>query len=96
LRRAKQLTKSGHSVFASSALKFFLENDITQKDFEENPTVLDYSYFSYRFNSRKKNIGWRIDYFLINKKYIKNIKKSLILTEILGSDHTPIKLEFKL
>ena len=61
-----------------------------------NPTGLDYSYFSYRFNSRKKNIGWRIDYFLINKKYIKNIKKSLILTEILGSDHTPIKLEFKL
>lgn len=42
LRRAKQLTKSGHSVFASSALKYFLENDVTQLDFEENPKVLDY------------------------------------------------------
>ena len=41
LRRAKQLTKSGHSVFASSALKYFLENDVTQEDFEENPKVLD-------------------------------------------------------
>jgi len=42
LRRAKQLTKSGHSVFASSALKYFLENDVTQQNFEENPKVLDY------------------------------------------------------
>jgi len=41
LRRAKQLTKNGHSVFASSALKYFLENDVTQQDFEENPKVLD-------------------------------------------------------
>jgi exodeoxyribonuclease-3 len=61
-----------------------------------NPDGLDYSYWSYRFNSRKKNVGWRIDYFLINEKYIKNIKKCLILTEVLGSDHAPIKLEFKL
>ena len=41
LRRAKQLTKNGHSVFASSALKYFLENDVTQEDFEQNPKVLD-------------------------------------------------------
>ena len=42
LRRAKQLTKGGHSVFASTALKYFLENDVTQQDFEGNPKVLDY------------------------------------------------------
>ena len=57
-----------------------------------NPELIEYSYWSYRFNSRKKNTGWRIDYFLIQEKYIKNIKKSIILTEILGSDHAPIKL----
>lgn len=60
-----------------------------------NPEKVEYSYWSYRFNSRKKNTGWRIDYFLVSEKYIKNIKKSLILTEILGSDHAPVKLEFK-
>ena len=60
-----------------------------------NPEKIEYSYWSYRFNSRKKNAGWRIDYFLINEKYIKNIKKSLILTEIMGSDHAPIKLVLK-
>jgi exodeoxyribonuclease-3 len=60
-----------------------------------NPEKIEYSYWSYRFNSRKKNTGWRIDYFLINEKYIKNIKKSLILTEIMGSDHAPVKLVLK-
>ena len=60
-----------------------------------NPDKIEYSYWSYRFNSRKKNSGWRIDYFLINEKYFKNVKKSLILTDILGSDHAPIKFEIK-
>jgi exodeoxyribonuclease-3 len=60
-----------------------------------NPDKEEYSYWSYRFNSRSKNVGWRIDYFLINEKYIKNIKKSLILTEIMGSDHAPVKLVLK-
>ena len=41
LRRAKRLVKNGHPVFASTALKFFLENDVTQEDFEQNPKVLD-------------------------------------------------------
>ena len=59
-----------------------------------NPELIEYSYWSYRFNSRSKNTGWRIDYFLIQEKYIKNIKKSLILKEIEGSDHAPIKLIF--
>ena len=57
-----------------------------------NPETIEYTYWSYRFNSRAKNAGWRIDYFLINKKYIKNIIKSMILSNILGSDHCPVKL----
>ena len=60
-----------------------------------NPEKVEYSYWSYRFNSRKKNTGWRIDYFLVSDKIIKNVKKSLILTEIMGSDHAPVKLVLK-
>ena len=45
--------------------------------------------------SRDKNIGWRIDYFLISKILYKKIKGSIILTGILGSDHAPIKLIIK-
>jgi exodeoxyribonuclease-3 len=43
--------------------------------------------------SRDKNIGWRIDYFLVSKKLENKIKNSEILTKILGSDHAPIKLK---
>ena len=60
-----------------------------------NPEKVEYSYWSYRFNSRKKNTGWRIDYFLVSQKIIKNVKKSLILTDIMGSDHAPVKLVLK-
>lgn len=59
------------------------------------PNKVEYSYWSYRMNSRNKNKGWRIDYFLVSHKIIKNVKKSKILTKIMGSDHAPIKLTLK-
>jgi len=59
---------------------------------EKNPNKIEYSYWSYMRKSRDKNIGWRIDYFLIDKKIYENIIESSILTEIYGSDHAPIKL----
>jgi exodeoxyribonuclease-3 len=43
-------------------------------------------------NSRSKNIGWRIDYFLVDKKIYKKVKESSIFINTLGSDHAPIKL----
>ena len=53
---------------------------------------IEYSYWSYRKNSRNKNIGWRIDYFLLSKELKNNVKNINILTNIFGSDHAPIKL----
>ena len=61
-----------------------------------NPEEKKYSYWSYKFNSREKNTGWRIDYFLISKKIIKKILKSDIYDNILGSDHAPIILDIKI
>jgi exodeoxyribonuclease-3 len=60
-----------------------------------NPDKKEYSYWSYMRKAREKNIGWRIDYFLVSKKIIKKIKYSKILTHIFGSDHAPIKLKLK-
>ena len=61
-----------------------------------HPTKIEYSYWSYRHKARENNKGWRIDYFLISKKIITTVKKSTILTNIMGSDHAPIKLSIKL
>lgn len=54
-----------------------------------------YSWWSYRFNARKNNAGWRIDYFLTSDKLQDKIEDALIDTEILGSDHCPIILILK-
>lgn len=51
-----------------------------------------YSWWSYRFNARKNNAGWRIDYFLVSNSLEGRIKEASIDTEILGSDHCPVKL----
>ena len=52
-----------------------------------------YSWWSYRFNARKNNAGWRIDYFLVSERLADEIKAAYILPEVMGSDHCPVVLE---
>lgn len=54
-----------------------------------------YSWWSYRFNARKNNAGWRIDYFCTSKKLEDRLIGANIHTEVLGSDHCPVELEIK-
>lgn len=51
-----------------------------------------YSWWSYRFKSREKNAGWRIDYFVVSNRLTEKIKSVSIHTEIYGSDHCPVEL----
>lgn len=52
-----------------------------------------YTWWSYRFNAREKNIGWRIDYHCVNQALLYKVKSSVILSEVMGSDHCPIKIQ---
>ena len=54
-----------------------------------------YSWWSYRFGARKKNAGWRIDYFLVSKCLKNRLKSVDILSDIMGSDHCPVELVLK-
>lgn len=54
-----------------------------------------YSWWSYRFQARAKNAGWRIDYFLVSEELKDQIADSKILTQVVGSDHCPVVLELK-
>ncbi len=63
----------------------------TFRMFNEKPE--QYTWWTYRFNARNRNIGWRIDYFLVSSKLKKEVKRSEIFSKILGSDHAPILLE---
>lgn len=55
-----------------------------------------YSWWSYMFNAREKNVGWRIDYFIVSKTIEKNIENAIIYPEVLGSDHCPVGLKINL
>lgn len=57
------------------------------------PEVEKYTWWSYMHQARKKNIGWRIDYFLVSNQMLRKITSAGILNDVFGSDHCPITLE---
>lgn len=59
----------------------------------KNPDTVKYSWWSYRAGARKRNVGWRIDYFLVSPDLTGLIKKADILNEVMGSDHCPVLLD---
>ena len=56
----------------------------------------EYSWWSYMGRAREKNVGWRIDYFIVSKQIENKIKEAKIYQEILGSDHCPVGLEIEI
>lgn len=92
-------TKPGNAGFTDKERRGF--DNIIDAGFIDsyrhlNPNEKKYSWWSYMFKAREKNIGWRIDYFCINEALKERLKKADILTEITGSDHAPILLEIDL
>lgn len=55
-----------------------------------------YSWWSYMFHAREKNVGWRIDYFIVSEKIKEKIQDSIIHKDVLGSDHCPVELDIQL
>ncbi len=56
---------------------------------------IQYSYWSMRFRAREKNLGWRIDYFLVSGRILQQVREAFILDEIMGSDHCPVGIELE-
>lgn len=63
----------------------------TFRHFNKKPD--QYTWWSMRTRARERNVGWRIDYFFVNKEFIPKIKNAFILDEIMGSDHCPIGID---
>ncbi|MGH8547901.1 MAG: exodeoxyribonuclease III [Methylococcales bacterium] len=57
------------------------------------PDTVAYSWWSFRANARAKNIGWRIDYFVISPSLTERVREAVILGEVMGSDHCPVGIE---
>jgi len=65
----------------------------TFRNFNKEPG--NYTWWSYMFNARAKNVGWRIDYFFITENLLPNLKDAFILPEVMGSDHCPLGIELE-
>ncbi len=66
----------------------------TFRYFSKEPNM--YTWWSYRFHAREKNIGWRLDYACTNPSFIEKVESSSIMSSVMGSDHCPIKIELKI
>lgn len=60
------------------------------------PDKVEYSWWSYMMKAREKNVGWRIDYFVVSDRIFDKVKDSFILGEVMGSDHCPVGIEIEL
>lgn len=60
------------------------------------PDKVEYSWWSYMMKAREKNVGWRIDYFVVSNRIFPKVKDSFILGSIMGSDHCPVGITIEL
>ena len=65
----------------------------TFRMFNEEPE--QYTWWTYRFGARGRNVGWRIDYFFIDKEHQAMVKDAFIQMEVMGSDHCPLGIKLK-
>jgi exodeoxyribonuclease-3 len=74
----------------------YLEHEFVDIYREIYPERVQYTWWTYRVNARQRNIGWRLDYFLVSKGFIGEVVDAKIFEELMGSDHCPIGLEIEI
>jgi exodeoxyribonuclease-3 len=61
-----------------------------------HPKTVQYTYWDYKTRARERDVGWRLDYFIVNEKLLPKVKKSFTQQKVLGSDHCPIGIEIEI
>ena len=84
---------AGYSIEERTKMTELLNAGFTDTFRFMHPDEIKYSWWSYRFQARQKNIGWRLDYFIVSNQIKDKVKNADILTNVEGSDHAPIILE---
>jgi len=86
---------AGYSPQEREWFSQFLENGYIDTFREFNKEPEQYTWWSYRFKAREKNIGWRIDYFCVNQESRQRVKDASIYSDVMGSDHCPVGISFQ-
>lgn len=86
---------AGYYIEEREAMTKFLKGGFvdTFRHFVKEPG--HYTWWSYRTRARERNIGWRIDYHCVNKAFLPHVRRSWILSDVMGSDHCPVGIELE-
>ena len=94
LARPKQnVNTSGFMSIEREKLDMYVENGWIDTFRLFHPEGDRYSWWTYRFGARERNVGWRIDYYFVNEGFVDNVEDADIHDEVVGSDHCPVSLE---
>jgi len=97
LKNPKSNVKNpGFTIEERTKFQMLLDAGFTDSFRYLYPDVIKYTWWSYRFNARANNAGWRIDYFVVSNKINSSIKEVKLLNEIHGSDHCPVEIDIDL
>ena len=86
---------AGYTQQEIDGLTAILKDGFTDTFRHFHPDTVKYSWWSARFNSRAKNVGWRLDYFIVSNVLLPQISEAFILNEVEGSDHCPVGISLK-
>lgn len=87
---------AGFTIQERDSFSKFLSKGWVDSFRKLHPDEAKYSWWSMRTGGRAKNIGWRLDYFIINQEAWKHVRSSTINNDIMGSDHCPIELKLEI
>ncbi|MCI8393870.1 MAG: exodeoxyribonuclease III [Bacilli bacterium] len=90
------IRSAGFTIEEREKFSNLLKHDFIDTYRYQNPNKVIYTWWSYFRNARERNIGWRLDYIVISKKLLPNMREAYIYNAILGSDHCPIGLEMEI
>ena len=90
------LRNPGFSIEERTKFQKLLDSGFSDTYRTLNPETVKYTWWSYRFNARANDSGWRIDYFLVSNRVMDKVKNVELRNDILGSDHCPVEIDILL
>jgi len=94
-RPKDNVNNAGFTAEERAGFQKFVDSGFIDSFREFNPSPGNYTWWSYMFNARARNIGWRLDYFLLSQKMKTKLQDAFILPQVLGSDHCPVGILLK-
>ena len=91
--KANYNKSAGYTQIEIDGMSNFIKAGLIDSYRHFYPEKIEYTWWSYRAGARAKNVGWRIDYFLVSESIVPQLKDSFILHQVMGSDHCPVGID---